>query len=231
MLLALAGVAVVSVAVANASLARLASGRLQPLRRVSTSRAEVALTFDISWGETMPTKVADILKAVEAKVTVFISGPWASKHPEVVKRLAADGHELASHGYTHKNMSAWGHDQISSAISLTHGIIKNLTGQTARFIRPPNGDYDDLVIETAAELGYTVVIWSLDSLDWLNPGVDKIVDRVLSRVQAGDIILMHASDTCKQTDLALPAVLAGLEQRGIGIVTLRELVAGSARFE
>jgi len=225
--LVLAGIAVLGAVVTSAGVTSLTTGRLEPMRRVDTSRPEVALTFDISWGEEMPAKVAAILEAYQIPVTIFVSGPWASKHPDVVKRLAECGHELASHGYLHKNMSAWDREQIRDAIRRTHKIIEDLTGQPARFLRPPNGDFDDLVIQTAAEEGYTVVIWSLDSLDWLNPGVQKIVDRVLSRAKPGDIILMHASDTCKQTDLALPAVLDGLKARDLNIVTLGRLVAGA----
>lgn len=229
--LVLGGVLLFGIAVTNAGLILPASGRLEPLRRVSTERQEVALTFDISWGEEMPPKVTDILEEHGVQVTIFVSGPWARNHPEVVKRLAACGHELASHGYAHKNMSAWNAEQISDAIQKTHTIISDLTGQSACFIRPPNGDYDDLVIQVAEEEGYTVVIWSLDSLDWLNPGVGKITDRVLSRVRPGDVILMHASDTCKQTDLALPAVLDGLKAQGLAVVTLSRLLAGPSAPE
>lgn len=225
------GVLLLGLAVTSAGLILPASGKLEPLRRVPTARQEVALTFDISWGEEMPPKVADILEAHAVEVTIFVSGPWAQKHPEVVRRLAEHGHELASHGYAHKNMSAWGAEQIRDAIRRTHAIISDLTGQSACFIRPPNGDYDDLVIQVAAEEGYTVVIWSLDSLDWLNPGVEKIRDRVLGRAQPGDVILMHASDTCKQTDLALPAILDGLKAKGLAVVTLGGLIAGASAPE
>lgn len=222
--LALSGTLLITAALASAGVARLTMARLEPLRQVQTPTNDIALTFDISWGTEMPAKIADILETTGVQATVFVSGPWASRNTELLQRFAAQGHELASHGYKHSNMSAWNESQIEEAITLTHRIIKDATGQESCFIRPPNGDYDDLVITVAAKTGYTVVIWSLDSLDWLNPGVGKIVDRVVSRAKPGDIILMHASDTCKQTDQALPAVIEGLRGKGLEMVTLRDLL-------
>jgi polysaccharide deacetylase family sporulation protein PdaB len=224
----LLGLLVLATAAAGLRQLRLVGGKLSPLRRVLTPRNEVALTFDISWGTTVPPKVADILKRYGVRSTIFVSGPWARQNPDLVRRLASDGHELASHGYAHQNMSAWDADQISQAITRTHQVLKELTGQEARYIRPPNGDYDDLVISTAAELGYTVVIWSQDSRDWMNPGPQKIVDRLLSRTGPGDIVLMHASNTCNQTDTALPLVIEGLRAKGLVLVTLTELLAGAS---
>ncbi len=228
-LLCCCGLAVLGLAVVSNWQARDASAKLEPLRGVATSRPEVAVTFDISWGEVMPPKVADILKAQCVPCTIFLSGPYASKHTDFVRRLAEDGHELANHGYLHKDMSAYSREEIRDSIQRTHDIIRDLTGQEPRFIRPPNGDYDDLVLQTAAELNYTVVEWSLDSLDWLNPGVQKIIDRVVTRVKPGDVILLHASDTCKQTDQALPEIIQALRGKGLTLVTLRTLLEGAGR--
>ena len=222
-LLAACGVCLVGIALYTTPGLR-AAAELAPLRGVPTKTKDVALTFDISWGTVMPPKVADILRDYGVEATIFISGPWAARHPDFVRRLAAEGHELASHGYRHSNMSQWSEGDIESAIARTHDIIQEISGQSPTYIRPPNGDYDDLVIATAARLGYTVVIWSLDSLDWLNPGVDRIIDRLLTRAEPGDIILMHASDTCRQTDQALPAVIEGLRAKGLDLVPLGKLL-------
>jgi peptidoglycan-N-acetylglucosamine deacetylase len=230
-LLCISGLTLIGAGVVGNWGARHTSGKPQPLYGVTTRKQEVALTFDISWGEVMPPTVADILREQCVQATIFLSGPYSSKHPDLVRQLAADGHEMASHGWLHKNMSSYSRDQIVDSIQKTHDVIKDLTGQEARFIRPPNGDFNDRVVQTAAEMGYTVVIWSLDSLDWLNPGVQKIVDRVLTRVKPGDVILMHASDTCKQTDQALPAIIQGLRGQGLSIVTLGALLKGAAEPE
>lgn len=105
-----------------------------------------------------------------------------------------------------------------------HYSINKVTGCNPSLIRTPNGDYDNQVITAAEECGYQVIQWGTDSLDWKNPGVEAIVTRVLNRAHDGDIILMHASDTCQQTAEALPRVLEGLKEKGYRFVTVSELL-------
>jgi len=88
----------------------------------------------------------------------------------------------------------------------------------------PNGAFDKRVLRIANELGYTVIQWDTDSLDWKNPGVDTIINRVVSRAHPGDIILMHASDSCKQTHEALPVIIDRLRAKGYEFVTVSELL-------
>jgi len=203
-----------------------APGTDLPMFWVQTPHRQVALTFDISWGTKMLPQVLPVLAEHGLKCTFFLSGPWSERHPDLVRAIVAGGHEIASHGHRHDNLSQYDRDYIARNISTAHDILKRLSGQTPRFFRPPNGDYDDLVVATARELGYETVIWSVDSLDWKNPGVDYMVNRVLKQVFRGAIILFHASDSCRETHLALPRVIAGLREAGYQLVTLGELLAG-----
>ena len=94
----------------------------------------------------------------------------------------------------------------------------------ANLIRTPNGDYNDQVIEAVKEVDYQAIQWTTDSLDWMNPGVNTIIERVSTRAHPGDIILMHASDTCKQTTEALPTVIKNLKAKGYEIVFVSDLL-------
>ncbi len=201
-----------------------AENRIKPIYEVKTSEKVLALTFDISWGTNTPTPVLDILKENDIKATFFLSGPWAQKYPEIPQRVAQDGHEIGSHGQRHINLSTLEASEIKQEIMLAHNILQEVTGTTPRLIRTPNGDYDNQVIIAANECGYQVIQWGTDSLDWKNPGVLAISNRVLTRAHPGDIILMHASDTCKQTVQALPAVIQGLKDQGYRFVTVSELL-------
>lgn len=198
--------------------------KLKPIYEVKTDKKVVALTFDISWGNNTPIPVIDILKANNIKSTFFLSGPWVKQYPEVPKRIQTDGHEIASHGYRHINLSNLSKNEIKEEITKAHNNIKEVTGVDANLIRTPNGDFNDQVIEGAHEVKYEVIQWSTDSLDWMNPGVNSIVDRVSKKVHPGDIILMHASDTCKQTTEALPIVIKNLKDQGYDFVTVSELL-------
>jgi len=200
------------------------AGNDMPIFYVRTDQRQVALTFDISWGEKTWPLVLPVLQEHGVRSTFFLSGPWSERHSEAVRSIVEDGHEIASHGHKHENLSPFDGEHIDDNIRTAHEILKRISGQTPRFFRPPNGDYDDLVVGTARELGYETVIWSVDSLDWKNPGVDFMVERVLKQVFPGAILLFHASDSCEQTHLALPEVITGLEEAGYQLVTLGELV-------
>lgn len=197
-----------------------------PLFYIKTSQPTVALTFDISWGtQTLP-KVLPILAREKVRATFFLSGPWARRYPELVRSIQEAGHEIASHGQEHVNLSQYPEQAIRENIGGAHRELARLTGnKVAYFFRPPNGDYDDLVVVTARSQNYETVIWAVDSLDWKNPGPEYMVRRVVEKAFPGAIILCHASDSSKQIHEALPGMIAGLRAKGFSFATMTELMA------
>lgn len=194
--------------------------------KVDTTKKMVALTFDISWGEKVPNPVLDILAREKvAKATFFLSGPWTLRHPEVAKRIRSMGYEIGSHGNLHKDFSTYPDSWIRQQVGLSEKAIQQVTGVKTRLIRTPNGDFNPRVLSCLGNMGYTVIQWQTDSLDWKNPGVNAIRDRVVNRAVPGDIILMHASDSSKQIVDALPQILSGLKAKGYQFVTVSELLA------
>ncbi|NLW43808.1 MAG: polysaccharide deacetylase family protein [Syntrophomonadaceae bacterium] len=153
--------------------------RLKPIYEVATKEKVIALTFDISWGNQTPEPVINILKEHNIRSTFFLSGPWAKQYPEIPQRIKKDGHEIASHGYRHINLSTLSRAEIKEEIKKAHEALKEVTGVEPNLIRTPNGDYNDEVIKGAEECGYKVIQWSLDSLDWMNPGANTIAERVI----------------------------------------------------
>jgi polysaccharide deacetylase family sporulation protein PdaB len=194
------------------------------LRDVITGQKAIALTFDISWGTVMPDKVLAVLVMDHAPATFFLSGPWAKTHPDYVKRLVRDGFEVESHGWAHVNYSALGYAGVVDNISRANQVLRSLTGKPVTLVRPPNGDFNRQAIAAARSLGYTVITWGTDSLDWMNPGVNTIIRRVLKGAHSGDIVLLHASDTCKQTNIALPGIIKTLRTEGYRLVTVQQLL-------
>jgi polysaccharide deacetylase family sporulation protein PdaB len=196
-----------------------------PVRAVATSDRDVALTFDISWGTVMPPKVVGILEKEHVAATFFLSGPWVAAHPDLVGAMARVPYfEIESHGQAHVNFSGLGTAGVEANIEKANAAIYAVTGRRPTMIRPPNGAYSKMSLWATAALGMRTVIWDTDSHDWMNPGVGTIVQRVVSRAHPGDIVLLHASDTCKQTDLALPTIIAELRRAGFRFVTVGELL-------
>ncbi|MCE5284420.1 MAG: polysaccharide deacetylase family sporulation protein PdaB [Pelosinus sp.] len=208
--------------------ADLISGGPIAIAGTRTEEKVVALTFDHSWGNKFTPSILDTLQKNNLKVTFFIMGPWAEKFPEVAKRMVADGHEIASHGYRHENYGDRSVEWVREDIQKSAAQIKAVTGVEPRLLRPPNGHYSQASLKVTDELGYKTIIWNIDSLDWKNPGRDVIVERVVKRLKPGGIILLHASDTPVQTAEALPILLAKIHEAGYKVVTVGDLLTNYA---
>ncbi|GEO26765.1 polysaccharide deacetylase family sporulation protein PdaB [Alicyclobacillus acidoterrestris] len=196
--------------------------------KVDTDKKVVALTFDISWGNKVPEPVLDVLKKEKVtKATFFLSGPWTLHHPEIAKQIKNMGYEIGNHGNLHKDFSRYPDSWIREQVSISEKSIQQVTGVKTKLIRTPNGDFNPRVIRCLNSMGYTVIQWNTDSLDWMNPGTKNIVNRVTKRAVPGDIILMHASDSSKQIVEALPQIIDQLRKDGYQFVTVSELLANA----
>lgn len=192
---------------------------------VPTEKKVIALTFDISWGDKRTEPILKVLEEQNVqKATFFLSSPWSKTHPEIVTSIKDAGYEIGSHGHKHVNYSSLTDEEIRKQISTAHSILTEVSGKEPSLIRLPNGDFDKRVLRIADTLNYQVVQWDTDSLDWKNPGVNQIVDRVVSKAHPGDIVLLHASDSVKQTHEALPQIIEQLRQKGYEFVTVSELI-------
>ncbi|MCZ8523733.1 MULTISPECIES: polysaccharide deacetylase family sporulation protein PdaB [Paenibacillus] len=195
---------------------------------VPTEKKVIALTFDISWGDK---RTEPILKVLEDKgvkqATFFLSSPWSKTHPEMVSKIAKNGWEIGNHGHKHVNYSSLSDEEIRQQLQTSNQVLTEVIGTRPKLLRLPNGDYDKRVLRIANEMNYTVIQWDTDSLDWKNPGVDQIVNRVVSKAHPGDIILMHASDSSKQTHEALPRIIDDLKGKGYEFVSVSALIKGT----
>lgn len=193
---------------------------------VPTDKKVLALTFDISWGDKRAEPILEVLKQNNVNnATFFLSSPWSQSHPEIVKKIMDAGYEIGSHGHKHDNYSTLSDDEIRTQIQTAQSILTQVTGKTPTLIRLPNGDFDKRVLRIADQMNVKVIQWDTDSLDWMNIGTDKIINRVVSKAHPGDIILMHASDSVKQTHEALPDIISQLRAKGYEFVTVSSLIA------
>lgn len=210
------------------------AGKLKPIYAVNVTNQAIGITFDISWGEKTAEPILDILKQEKVQATFFLSSPWAAKHPELVQRMVADGHEIGSHGNRHIDLNTLGPAEIQKEIVSAQTVLENLSGQKVRLIRAPNGAYDNKVISVAQKLDYRVIQWSVDSLDWKRPGPAAVIHNVLDGIRPGQgakpgaIILFHASDSAPDTIGALPTVIRMLKGKGYDLIPVGKLLNGAA---
>lgn len=193
-------------------------------------RKRVALTFDACSGPPpgkLDLAVVAALEAAAVKATFFVGGAWAEQDPARVQRLLADPRfEVESHAYHHPHLLVESDRAIRG--ELQHGIAA-LTPQLGRapvYLRAPYGEADGRLARLAAGLGLTVIGFDLPSGD-PDPHFDKarLVRWVLAQVRPGSIIVMHANGRGWHTAEALPAILAGIEHKGLELVTMAELLA------
>ncbi|MGM0878731.1 MAG: polysaccharide deacetylase family sporulation protein PdaB [Bacillota bacterium] len=196
--------------------------------RGETKNNEVALTFDISWGDVMAEPILDTLKKQNLNnATFFLSASWAERHPDLVKRIVDDGHQVGSMGYAYKNYTDLEPNEIRKDLSLAQKVFTELGVKDVTLLRPPSGGFNKDVLNIAQKHGYTVIHYSIDSEDWTNPGAEMIIENTTSSIKGGDIVLLHASDSAKQTNKAIPAILKGLKSKGLKNVTVDELIANA----
>lgn len=196
--------------------------RLVPVYSVETEEKVVALTFDAAWGADKTRGIIDLLEKYDADGTFFLVGFWIDKYPEETKLIAEKGLEIGNHSNNHLHMSKLQNDEIKKEIESVNVRLKELTGKTPKYFRPPFGEYDNKLLENVAALDMVGVQWSVDSLDWKGLSGEEIAKRVLSRVHNGAIILFH-NNSDHVLD-ALPIILPKLKADGYKCVSLDELV-------
>lgn len=196
--------------------------RMIPIYCVDTVEKRVAISFDAAWGSDYTEELLAILDKYNVKTTFFLVAFWIDKYPDMVKKIDECGHEIGNHSAKHPNMSQLNEERIIEELNRTSNKIVELTGKKDILFRPPFGDYNNRVIKTANNLGYYVIQWDVDSLDYKDYGANAIIDRVLSRFKEGSIILFHNNAT--YTTVALPTIIENLQGSGYEIVPISQLI-------
>lgn len=187
-------------------------------------RPMVALTFH---GQGDP-RLADALLAeaerAGARVTVLAVGSWLDAYPQMAGRVLDGGHELGNHTQNHRAIDTMDARAAAAEIDDCARRLRTLTGSSGRWFRPSQARYaSPLVLRLARRAGYRHVLsYSLDSLDYTDPGADAVRQAVLGQVRHGSVVSLHFGHA--DTVAALPAVLDGLKQRGLRAVTTSELL-------
>ena len=180
---------------------------------------QVALTFDDGPSAAYTARILDILERYGVPATFFVIGAGAADNPQLLQRMAAEGHSVQNHTYDHYWLTRYSDGTIADQLARTNQVIGKSTGQAPHCFRPPFGAVNDRVRSVAAGLGLTSVMWDVDPWDWKHPGSAAIASHVLNRTGGGDIVLLHDSGGWG-TIGALPAIIEGLRSRGLEFVPL-----------
>ncbi|MFF2652526.1 polysaccharide deacetylase family protein [Streptomyces sp. NPDC058045] len=179
----------------------------------------VALTFDDGPEPTWTPRVLALLRKYQVQATFFLIGENVKAFPHLLHDIADGGHVIANHSYTHPQLTKLSRSAVRSQLGRTSDLIGKITGASPRWCRAPYGDWNAPSLKICAELGMEPLNWSIDTMDWAEPGVRKIEKAVADGIEPGAVILQHdGGGNRSQTVQAVSAYLPRLLDQGYAFV-------------
>lgn len=184
------------------------------------SKKIIALTFDDGPKKDCG-RLLDVLKAKDVKATFFVVGKQAQAFPEIVKRMADEGHEIGDHTYSHRDVEYLNEVEVTQEVFKTAALIRQITGREVHFLRPPGGHEGTRLPKVMRRFGITTVFWTADAAKLEETNKKRVYDYVISTARPGGLVLLHNMELC--TLQALPDIIDTLRAKGYSFVRLSEL--------
>jgi peptidoglycan-N-acetylglucosamine deacetylase len=184
----------------------------------------IAITFDDGPSAKLTPMLLDMLKQRKIKATFFVVGQNAAEYPDILKRIAAEGHEIGNHSWSHPQLTRLSRSGVDAQMEKTNAAIRAAVGRDPVVMRPPYGATNaTLNKHYEQDYGMKVILWSVDPLDWKYRNAARVEQGILSQTGPGGIILAH--DIHPSTVAAMPATLDALLSKGYKFATVSELLA------
>lgn len=190
----------------------------------------VLLTFDDGPDATWTPRCLDVLAGANARATFFMIGAYARGHPQLVRRIASEGHTIGNHTLTHAHPWMINARRATAEVRDGAAAIAEVTGVAPTLFRPPHGACRRSMLDAAREQGEQLVLWDLSAVDWGWLGSAPRIAKRLGRVRQGDIVLMHdGANQHNRPDQLLAALPGFLEHRRHKSAATTAAAAGSDR--
>lgn len=189
--------------------------------RGNTQNKNVSLMFNVYENTQTVNKIIDVLQEKKVTATFFVGGCWADDNAETLNRMVANGNEIGNHGYFHKDHAKLSFENNKKEIELCGTIVKALCGENMNLFAPPSGSFSEDTLAAASDLGYKVIMWSKDTIDWRDKDQSTIFKRATKDLSNGDLILMHPKD---HTLAVLPKIIDYCLSLGYNVVPVSQNV-------
>ncbi|MDH6115354.1 peptidoglycan/xylan/chitin deacetylase (PgdA/CDA1 family) [Kitasatospora sp. MAP12-15] len=201
-----------------------------PESEVDAGSMVMALTFDDGPSPQYTPQVLDVLRDNGVHATFFVCGDNIGLYPDVLRRIAAEGHTVGNHSWSHPDFVDLSDDYVRDQIQRTQDAVENVVGRAPVLFRAPYGNFTDSTLSICADLGLRPISWSVDPTDWANPGTDTIINRVLAGAATGAIVLNH--DGTEGGDDDPPAGTGGDRSQTVAALTsyLPQLISAGYTF-
>ena len=178
--------------------------------------------FNVYQNEENVKSILDVCDVYKIKTTFFVGGCWAVKNLDLIKEIYSRGHEIANHGFYHKEQSNLDYESNLQEIKMCHMVISENLGIEMDLFAPPSGSYNIDTINAATNLGYKTIMWTHDTIDWRDQDADLIYKRATKDLSNGDFILMHPTN---KTIEAFTNILATAINNGFNPTTVSNCLA------
>ncbi len=190
--------------------------------RGNTSQNNVTLMINVYWGNEYLPLMLKTLQEYNVKTTFFVGGMWVAKYPEELINIYEQGHEIANHGFFHKDQSTMSFTENQQEIINTHKLVRQYLGIEMNLFAPPSGAFNNDTIQAAQALDYQVIMWSRDTIDWRDHDADLIYTRATQNLSNGELILIHPT---AETAQALPRILEYCKQHNLNVVPVSSTIS------
>ena len=186
----------------------------------------IYLTFDAGYESGDTEAILDALKEAGAPAAFFVTGHYMESNPQLIRRMADEGHLVCNHTVNHKDMTKMTSAQeFSEELNGLAEKYKEITGkEMPKYVRPPEGRYSEQALKMCQNLGYTTVFWSFAYKDWLKddqPDTQAAIDRIMRRTHSGEVVLLHSTSTTNAK--IMPDILAKWKEQGYTFKSLDDL--------
>jgi len=185
----------------------------------------IYLTFDLGYEAGYTSKILDALKDENVQGAFFITAHYVNTQPELVKRMIDEGHIVGNHTVNHKSMPSISDEELKTEVMKLHTQIYQKYNYEMKYLRPPKGEYSERTLSLCENLGYKTVMWSFAYVDWdekKQPSEDKAMDKIVSNLHNGEIMLLHA--TSKTNANIMSQMIKKVREEGYEFKSLEEFV-------
>lgn len=185
------------------------------------SSNKVSLMINVYWGTEYLDDMLDVLDKYDVKCTFFVGGQWVEKNTDMLQKIYGKGHEIANHGYFHKDGEYLDYSQNYNEINVNHKLVKTLIGVDMNLFAPPSGSFNKSTLHASKNLGYSTIMWTKDTIDWRDKDANLIYSRATNNIKSGDLILTHPTEC---TLKALPLILEYYKLNNLKATTVSDCI-------
>ncbi|SDM01228.1 polysaccharide deacetylase family protein [Bacillus sp. OK048] len=193
-----------------------------PIYRGHPDKPMVSFIINVAWGNEYLPEILATLKSHQVTASFFLEGNWVKNNPDLAKMIVSAGHEVGNHSYSHPNMQKLNAYQTRDQMVRTNEVIEAATGKKSVWFAPPSGSYRDETVKIAAELNMKTVMWTVDTVDWQKPTPDQLINRVITKIDNGSMVLMHPTES---TAKSLNRLITLIKEKGLQISIVSDLMS------